>query len=69
MGRELGTNSRAGLRLLLPYDEDDDPYRELLEEELKQEDDEISDELFKTGFFTGGLDDSGDEVFQLPMPE
>ena len=42
---------------------------ELLEEELKQEGDEVTDELFSTGFFTGGLEDDDDEVFQLPMPE
>ncbi len=41
----------------------------LLEEELKQEADEVTEELFSTGFFTGGLEDDGDEVFQLPMPE
>lgn len=42
---------------------------ELLEEELKEEGDEVTDELFNTGFFTGGLVDDDDEVFQMPMPE
>ena len=39
---------------------------ELLEEELREEDEQITEELFQANFF-GGQDD--DEVFQLPMPE
>lgn len=44
---------------------------ELLEEEMKEEQDELSQELFDTNFFSCGreYDDDDDEVFQLPMPE
>ena len=41
---------------------------ELLGEELRQEGEEVDDELFKAGFF-GGLDEDDEDVFQLPMPE
>ncbi len=41
---------------------------QLLEEEFRQEDEEVTRELFETDLFRGGEEDD-EEVFQLAMPE